>query len=298
MYMRNTTIADNTSARADGGAIGMFSLTNEMVGVLLQRNNGGNCFVASEPLDSLGYNVSSDATCHLTGPGDLLGTVAVLGPLQDNGGPTPTHALSPGPGFNSLPASICPAPAADQRGVARAQGVACDAGAYEAEDVTGPVITIPGAINTNATSPGGAIVHFAASATDDFDGSVPVTCAPVSGSVFSIGLSTVTCTAADAAGNGSTASFDILVGSASQQLQALRDLLVAVDPGFNLFAFVRTAQKSIAEGKTSHACASLSLLQAEVDRIIGNPRRVSLSPADAAAITAAIADVRAALGCQ
>jgi hypothetical protein len=69
-----------------------------------------------------------------------------LGPLADNGGPTKTHALLPG--NRAIDGSFCPSPpfaevalSHDQRGIARPQGFACDAGAYEREDVTPPVIS-------------------------------------------------------------------------------------------------------------------------------------------------------------
>ena len=46
---------------------------------------------------SYGYNVSSDdGGGYLNGPGDQINTDPLLGPLQDNGGPTFTHALLPG----------------------------------------------------------------------------------------------------------------------------------------------------------------------------------------------------------
>ena len=46
---------------------------------------------------SLGYNLSSDdGGGYLTGPGDQINTDPLIGPLQDNGGPTFTHALLPG----------------------------------------------------------------------------------------------------------------------------------------------------------------------------------------------------------
>ena len=46
---------------------------------------------------SYGYNLSSDnASGYLNRPGDQINTEAMLGPLQDNGGPTFTHALLPG----------------------------------------------------------------------------------------------------------------------------------------------------------------------------------------------------------
>jgi hypothetical protein len=69
----------------------------------------------------------------------------MLGPLQDNGGPTETHALLPGsPAIDAIPPAECtydddgdpgtpPVPlATDQRGVARPQGAGCDIGAFEA----------------------------------------------------------------------------------------------------------------------------------------------------------------------
>ena len=53
-----------------------------------------------------------------------------LGALADNGGATPTLALGPGsPALDAVPAAACPT--ADQRGIARPQGVACDIGAFE-----------------------------------------------------------------------------------------------------------------------------------------------------------------------
>ena len=55
---------------------------------------------------------------------------AKLGPLQDNAGPTKTHALLPGsPAINAGDDSK--APATDQRGVARPQGPQSDIGAFE-----------------------------------------------------------------------------------------------------------------------------------------------------------------------
>ena len=43
-----------------------------------------------------GHNLSSDGSCNFTAPGSLNNTDPLLGPLQDNGGPNFTHALSPG----------------------------------------------------------------------------------------------------------------------------------------------------------------------------------------------------------
>jgi hypothetical protein len=131
-YISNSTFANN-SVRPGGGAVAFFSAYNEIRASLLQDNPGDNCLVPSGvTLTSEGYNVIDDASCGAPAPSDLVNTNALIGPLQDNGGPTPTHRLLPGPGVDHVAASVCPAPATDQRGLARAQGTACDAGAYEA----------------------------------------------------------------------------------------------------------------------------------------------------------------------
>jgi hypothetical protein len=54
-----------------------------------------------------------------------------LGPLQDNGGPTMTHALLPGSvAIDVIPADACDVDE-DQRGEPRPGGTKCDVGAFE-----------------------------------------------------------------------------------------------------------------------------------------------------------------------
>src|SRR5437879_2073608 len=67
---------------------------------------------------SAGYNLSSDnADGLLNGPGDQINTEPMLGPLQDNGGPTLTHALLPGsPAIDAGDPNFTPPPFFDQRG--------------------------------------------------------------------------------------------------------------------------------------------------------------------------------------
>ena len=76
--------------------------------------------------------------------GDLVNVATLLGPLWDNGGPTLTHALLPGsPAINAGDDSA--APATDQRGVPRPQGLRSDIGAYErGPDCAGRASTIVG----------------------------------------------------------------------------------------------------------------------------------------------------------
>lgn len=80
-------------------------------------------------------------------------------------------------------------------------------------DRTPPVINnLPGPITTNAQDSTGAIVTYAnPKATDNHDGSVPVSCDWPSGSKFPIGLTVVNCSANDAAGNRASAHFSVTV---------------------------------------------------------------------------------------
>jgi hypothetical protein len=106
----------------------------------------GGCRAAAGdlPLTSRGHNLAGDTSCNLTGPGDITGDL-LLGPLQDNGGPTWTHALlACSPALDAGDNAACPA--TDQRGLSRPKdgngdGTAlCDIGAFEAQQ---PLICTP-----------------------------------------------------------------------------------------------------------------------------------------------------------
>jgi CSLREA domain-containing protein len=152
--LNNVTLTDNTADgdannTGDGGGIfnntGTVSLKNTIV-----AGNADNSPTTQNPdcsgtLTSQGYNlIQSTAGCTITlTAGDITNSNPLLGPLQNNGGPTLTHALltgspaidagnpaTPGSGGNACAAT-------DQRGGARpvdgdGNGSAiCDIGAYE-----------------------------------------------------------------------------------------------------------------------------------------------------------------------
>lgn len=77
------------------------------------------------------------------------------------------------------------------------------------EDTTAPILTVPGSMTVEPSGPWGAELAFAAVALDAVDGVVPVTCSPAPGTVLPVGVTTVTCSATDAAGNTASASFDV-----------------------------------------------------------------------------------------
>ncbi|MCB8978546.1 MAG: hypothetical protein H6657_14080 [Ardenticatenaceae bacterium] len=129
-HLNNVTFSDNSSTVVNGQTISVLAGTVTAKNTIIAiSGSGSNC---SGTVTSQGYNIVSDNTCQLAGTADLKNTNPRLGPLQNNGGTTLTHALLLGsPAINS--GSGCPA--VDQRGVARPFGPACERGAYEYDQV-------------------------------------------------------------------------------------------------------------------------------------------------------------------
>ncbi|HEX9506118.1 MAG TPA: DNA/RNA non-specific endonuclease, partial [Acidimicrobiia bacterium] len=78
-------------------------------------------------------------------------------------------------------------------------------------DHTPPALSLPGNLTAVATTPAGAVVTFAASASDLVDGTRPIVCAPASGGTFAISVTTVACSASDAHGSTANGSFTVTV---------------------------------------------------------------------------------------
>src|SRR2546423_266805 len=78
-------------------------------------------------------------------------------------------------------------------------------------DTTAPVVTVPADISVTTPDPAGTAVSYTASANDNLDGPIAPSCTPASGAVFAVGTTTVTCTATDAHGNSSQATFKVTV---------------------------------------------------------------------------------------
>ncbi|MDX6408467.1 MAG: hypothetical protein QOE13_1538 [Gaiellaceae bacterium] len=78
-------------------------------------------------------------------------------------------------------------------------------------DTTKPVLSgVPANISQDTESQSGHTVTFAApTASDNIDGTLPVSCNPPSNSKFPLGATTVTCSATDARGNKQEASFTV-----------------------------------------------------------------------------------------
>jgi CSLREA domain-containing protein/uncharacterized repeat protein (TIGR01451 family) len=137
----NSTIAGNTvGALGTGGGLAVYNPEPALGGTaalavkntIVAANSGpagpADCAIAAMPTSD--HNLSSDASCMFTDPGSKQNANPLLGALADNGGETDTLALLEGsPAIDAGTNAGCPP--ADQRGVARPQGPACDLGAFE-----------------------------------------------------------------------------------------------------------------------------------------------------------------------
>jgi hypothetical protein len=147
MTFRHVTVAGNQSGQGgvgvsnggpgNGGGVHAVAGTLNVAATVFAGNGPGNCStVAGGTLADGGHNISfPDATC----PGGVADPL--LGALAANGGATQTMALSAGSAAIDIVPADASCPAADQRGVARPVGAACDAGAFEYQP---PATTGPG----------------------------------------------------------------------------------------------------------------------------------------------------------
>jgi hypothetical protein len=128
--LANVTISDSESTSIYTADMSTVTLANT---IIYNTNNGPACVIGPWGgwyIDG-NFNIIKDDTCG----GIEAGGDPLLGPLQDNGGPTWTRELY----FDSPAIDAITDPNAcvldrDQRGVPRPQGAFCDIGAYEFDD--------------------------------------------------------------------------------------------------------------------------------------------------------------------
>jgi hypothetical protein len=240
----NSTISGNQALGGDGGGILNDGTTTTLVNATINGNranagggiaNGGNStlnftntIIAGSPsggdcnnsgtIGTNDKNLVQDGSCSPAVSGGPK-----LGPLQNNGGPTFTHALLTGsPAIDAGHDAVLGTPfnlSTDQRGdgFPRKSCAHVDIGAYEFAAGSPPNITCPASISTT-TDPGQttATRSFTVTATDLCIGALTPTCT-VGGSpitsphAFPVGTTTVTCSAVNSQMLTATCSFTVSV---------------------------------------------------------------------------------------
>jgi hypothetical protein len=129
LRIRSSTIADNPNPGLGGINVAIDAFEAKVL-VLSSIVEGECSLTVPSDLVSQGHNLLSECTPTAGRTDlDLLNTDPLLGPLQDNGGPTETMLPQPGsPAIDAIDsARLCAPP--DQRGVER--GRPCDVGAVD-----------------------------------------------------------------------------------------------------------------------------------------------------------------------
>ncbi len=146
----NATVTLN-SATQSGGLHDNGGATTTLLNTIVAGNTGGNPD-ANGSFDSLGYNIIETVGGSTGWIGsDRTGVDPLLQALADNGGPTPTHALTAGSeAIDNGTASG--APATDQRGVSRDGSP--DIGAYEYQAAISNIVSVNSTGDAPDTSAG------------------------------------------------------------------------------------------------------------------------------------------------
>ncbi len=182
MSLTNCTVSGNTADSSGGGIYNDEETTMNLLNVTIANNQctgggksrgGGfaiadssrifflNCIVANNTAGysqfgngysesgsgarSDGHNLDSQDSCYFHRPGDIINADPQLGALQNNGGTTPTCAITKSSlAYNH--GNLSAAPATDQRGFTRPAGI-CSIGAYEVVATSVSIGTNLGTVN-------------------------------------------------------------------------------------------------------------------------------------------------------
>lgn len=127
-------------------------------------------------------------------------------------------------------------------------------------DRTGPVVSVPNDQSVAATSSAGAVVTYSVQANDAVDGVLTPACSPASGSTFPANVTTtVTCTAKDAAGNTTTASFNVTVEDSAPTLTHVADVVAEANgPTGAAVVYTPPSATDIVDGGLAVQCTPAS----------------------------------------
>lgn len=168
-------------------------------------------------------------------------------------------------------------------------------------DNTQPVISCPSNIVLEPTCPSGAIATYSTPTATDNCGvqAVDRTAGPASGSIFSIGITTVTHTATDIHGNTASCSFTVTVLTPQAVIQNMIAAVNAI-PSLTgqqrqgLLSKLQAALDAINDGKTNVACNKLNDFISQVQGYINNG---TLTTAQGQSLILSANHVRNTIGC-
>ncbi len=200
LTVTDSTLAGNSASVAAGGIATYFG-TMTMANTIIATNTAPSGPDLLGTVTSEGYNLIGNSS---GGSGfvaaDLLNVNPLLGPLQNNGGPTQTMALLPGsPAIGAGSVALIPAGiTTDQRGFARTVNGTVDIGAFESPP--GPAAQLVIHTQPSATATAGQALAVqpviyeedASGHLDMTDNSTQVTASLESGSGTLLGTTTVT----------------------------------------------------------------------------------------------------------
>jgi hypothetical protein len=289
LRLLNSTITGNSGGSFDSG---IWNQGTVQIGSTIL--NGGSLAPTITPfisgaVVSLGFNLSSDdGAGYLTNRADQINTDPMLGPLQDNGGPTLTHALLCGSpaidrGKNFSGSAI------DQRGLPRTfddpfianavDGDSTDIGAFEVQQVCDrPPVADARATPSLVISGNGSTAQITLDASRSFDpdgnplqyswyvdGSPA---ASASGGTATVVLSVGTHSVLLAVSDGTLTASDTITIQVITATQAIEQLIAEVDAAGErerpLDASLHAALDSVQRGKVRPAINQLQAFQNKV----------------------------------
>lgn len=151
----NSTFANNLATNRGGHLNKLFTGEVEVRNTIFSNSPVGTDCYGNGEWNVDNSNLDSDGSCDNAVPSETIN----LGPLQNNGGTTMTHALlaesSAIDAGNDAFCQEAPVNNVDQRGVSREQGEACDIGAYEFQmsDLGGTAVSLANSASTASTLP-------------------------------------------------------------------------------------------------------------------------------------------------
>ena len=165
------------------------------------------------------------------------------------------------------------------------------------KDTLLPSISCPPNVTTNAVSPGGVNVTFAAPVVSDNCGGVIVTSSRASGSLFAIGTTVVTNRVINGGGHTNLCTFTVRVKGAEDQINDLIVLVsgLPIQPGTKIglvFELIE-AQWDLDKGRTSNACGELK----DFIALVSAQKGKKLTVAQVTLLTGEATRIRAVLAC-